>query len=149
MKIYPVWAKRATTCETCGDPIEPGTPRITSTTKVNDTYRRTHYHFQPCFVSTINSVFESSPYEPLGSKGGRPKLLITDEQRVRRNLLLRRLFYMKKRYGDVVAKVLMPKRNGDDALSEREIIEYARFISLRDSSFRELETLGGVPEHYK
>ena len=157
MKIYILWGKRITECSLCNDAILPKTARITVVEKIyqqgkinpsekNGVYRRTHYHYKPCFISYIDSKYDNMPYY-YSSKGGRPKLDMTDDERKLRFSLLRRLHYIKTKYGSTIDKVIDTR--DITQLDPTDIIRYGRSIKLRDDTFNKLEELGGVPDHYR
>ena len=161
--MKPVIAQRTTKCHYCRGDIIPGAERLTDSGQVKLTktngepyirYYRNHYHFRTeeglsCYDAYAKEKFSKLEHVVKGNnKSGRPKLPLTDTQRTRRNLLLKRLagqvdYYIKK------GNLVLDGPPSWTSITLKKAKQVERFSKNMDKIIKELKEVGGVPPHYK
>ena len=158
-------AKRVTTCAYCQEPIPAGEKRLTD--RIHRKSSRDpkgfvlidkHYHFRKedqtgsCYDVWAEEYFERMPESKRVRKSnnpkGRPKLDITDEQRVIRKKLLLRL-YRQFDYYLYSGRLDLTERQLVTNITEIDVRRATRFAKNIRYIIEELEKVGGVPNRYK
>lgn len=140
--MLPVWAKRVTSCHTCGDDIPKGNRRIDELIKRNGHFLRLHRHPE-CLLKEMNDWFATHPMQEI-TRPGRGKVLdLTLGQLYDRKKYLSRLASLRQYY--------LPRLNlsgSPDELTPRDLQRWERFHERYEDAIAHLKDLGGIPERY-
>ena len=160
--MRPVIAKRKTTCNFCKDEIDVGLYRLTDTVRIggkDGVIRTQHYHFeklvdndsQNCYMEQMKAAFDrlEETKEDHGSNNpnGRPPLDLSDDDRIKRQKLLRRLSN-QKRYWLAQNGLKLGLVDVRD-ITEKDVKRLNRLDSNIKEILAGLEDLGGIPNSHR
>lgn len=163
--MRPVIAQKKTQCYFCKDDIPAGAKRLTDTLTKNvkgqKRFFTRHFCFRKepkpeqgmtiqvsCMEKWASQVFAKLPLDVrTNNPNGRPKLDITEEQRVKRTKLLKSLRNQVRYYISDGNLDLTPKYPTE--INVKDVKKAKRFHGNIAEIFKELETCGGIPLKYK
>ena len=134
MDVWMTWSKREVQCRFCPDKVDKGTPVVVTRsvkTWEERTFTRTGRYHPQCWVNQGLAYLEK---HPVVYKDGRPRLVLTPDQRVARMRLLRRRATLMLRYRRDIAALRIVEAVG-------HYIKAVELIPL-------MEPLGGVPRSW-
>ena len=162
--MRPVIAQKRTKCYYCKEIILPGARRLDDVLRVKAKapegktprvitrhfcYRRDEDATQSCFDIWSEEIFEKLPTEVrTNNPKGRPKLDLTDFQRLERAKLLRRLsnqihYYIHEGHLDLTTPKLPTE------ISVADVKKAERFHGNVKGILEKLKDLGGIPDRFK
>ena len=132
------WCQRQAKCYYCEDLVEAGTPLVTVSfwnkgSEEHKGFNTKQYYHPQCWVKQGLDYLERNPYVPY--KRGKV-LNITPEQKVRRNILLRRKCSLDQR-----------KRNLRSDYPDKLLVE-ARIDRKIVDLMLEIASVGGIPKRW-
>ncbi len=157
------WGHKVTKCLECSRDIEKGQRRLTDTIYLERTKRVARVHYHPkCYVRRVLRWWGENPYNPQG-RGGRKALPIDPENMARRRVLLKRLSYLRRTYGDDARHAvadMATRLSGGASVSVAEALEgidmekQEAYYALRKETVEILNelsspNLGGLPPHLR
>ena len=140
MDVWFTWCQRRAKCRWCEQPIEKGKPMvITKLWRKGDENSRkwniTNYYHPECYLAQGMDYLERNPYSPRGNRG-KPKLQLSEEDRRKRYLLLRKKAALEQRKRKL--KTSYPDNALMLARIDTRIVEICMDIAL----------VGGVPKSW-
>lgn len=138
MDVWFTHCQRKAKCKWCEQPIEKATPMVITRLwrKGDENSRRwniTNYYHPNCYLAQGMDYLETHPYSPRGNRG-RPKIQLSEEDKRKRYLLLRRKAALEQRKRKL--KTSYPDNALMIARIDTQIIEICMEITL----------VGGVPK---
>ena len=134
------YCKRKAVCQCgCGLSISAGEVMV-KTVFWKPKFKRIHYYFFQHWVDKEQLWFKNHPYKRKAT-GGRKALVLTDEQRRKRGLLLRR--YAKY---NQMKRIYLGRPDSMSNPKTMKLVE--KYNSMIDNLKEEMEVNGGVPKSW-
>lgn len=146
MKVSYGYANRVVKCGAeCGKGIEAGDKVVVQTEWNKNGWHRKVFKHLKCWLVEIEVWFEKNPYQATKPVAVKSKLELTEEQRKKRNKILRK-------HSVLVGRIRGALENINPEADETEklgmIIKQTKFQLKEQSMAKELRELGGVPESW-
>lgn len=164
--MRPVIARRITTCYYCKDSIVKGSERLTDYIRVKNNQSesgwsiiRRHFHFRKdgeengnrsCHDRWVVEIFSRMPpYVPRSNNPkGRPSLDLTNQQKLTRRFLLKRLA-AQVRYYIQEGNLDLSKPQYLIEVTLKSVRKATRFRDNLNDILKGLEQVGGIPKRYE
>ena len=139
MDVWVTWKKRQRHCEYCSADILVATPVVVMQWRTKQGWKWRRYAHPRCWIHNAFSYLRNNPYTPPIRSNGRPRLVLSDEDKAKRLALLmkgatirQRIKFFAKRLPEVGAANRIQDWN--DKLQR---------------TATELENYGGVPKGWQ
>ncbi len=153
LKIIATWCKRKALCYYCKEHIEAGEPMLVQRFWSKGKSYRAFYHLSKitesheiecCFVKQSMVYLNQHPYQTPNHPGsGRPRLELSDEDREKRNRLLRR-------YGAIKWRIMLLPIHGMPVELHDRFVERLKELHRQQSEiYKEIEVVGGIPRSWR